>query len=334
MIIDNMYVNTTCEELVTELQHQLTEKHINYLQKTKDSGNNIQVQCPYHSNGQERRPSAGIRKEDGLFHCFACNITHTLPEVISNCFGYNDSGRFGHRWIVRNFVTGQVEEGRNVKINVERNNTSNKNNILDSVNCSKSVPAVTEEELDSYRYYHPYWTKRGITEDWLIELFDLGYDIKTNCITFPVRDINGKCVFVARRSVETKWFNYPKDVEKPLYGLYEADLVYNFDVNNYPDKLYITESMIDCILLWQADKCAVALNGLGSEGQIAVLNQLPVRHYVLATDNDKAGNTARQRLKNHIKNKLITEVQFPKEIKDIGECTKEELLHIEEWEVF
>ena len=190
----------------------------------------------------------------------------------------------------------------------------------------------TEEELDSYRYYHEYWTKRGITDEDIIELFDLGYDKRTNCITFPVRDIDGNCLFVARRNVETKWFNYPKDVDKPLYGLYEMKL------NNVRcgknTKLYITESMIDCILLWQAGYYAVALNGTGSAEQIETLRKLPIRHYVLATDNDNAGLLARNKIRNQLSNKLITEIQFPDDIKDIGECTKEQILKIERWEVF
>ena len=187
---------------------------------------------------------------------------------------------------------------------------------------------------------------RGITDDNIIELFDLGYDKKTNCITFPVRDIDGNCLFVARRNVSTKWFNYPKDVDKPLYGLYELkDKIrikdtfdrLNPDIKSIlvsPEKLYITESMIDCLLLWQAGKYALALNGTGSREQIDLLRKLPNRHYVLATDNDDAGFKARQKLRKALSNKLITEIDFPKDIKDIGECSKAQIENIERWEVF
>ena len=335
MIINDLMINADCEEVITELQRQLAVNQINLLQRTHDAGRNIQVQCPYHGNGQERRPSAGIRKEDGLFHCFACGQAHTLPEVISYCFGHYEDvlGKFGMNWLITNFATIRKEERKDVEIDMERNNSTSKNTRLEHT-ASFEPNFVSEEELDSYRYYHSYWADRGITDDNIIELFDLGYDIRTNCITFPVRDYQGNCLFVARRNVSTKWFNYPRGVEKPLYGLYEADLVYNFDVNNYPDKLYITESMIDCILLWQADKCAIALNGTGSKEQIERLKKLPIRQYVLATDNDEAGQRAREKLRKALSNKLITEIDFPKDIKDIGECTKEQIENIERWEVF
>lgn len=348
MIVNGTVINASCEDIVYELQRQLQINQIPYLHKIQDSGRNLMVTCPYHGNGQECRPSAGIRKSDGTLHCFACNTVHTLPEVVSYCFGKDDMfGKWGMKWIVKNFATVSIEERKDVEIDMARNNITNKNNILDSSSDNKSN-YVSEEELDSYRYYHKYWTKRGITDDNIIELFDLGYDKKTNCITFPVRDINGNCLFVARRNVSTKWFNYPKDVEKPLYGLYELNKLcttqhtteFMFDDNTitfpkgvlyqYPEQIYITESMIDCILLWQADKCAIALNGTGSREQIEELRKLPIRHYVLATDNDKAGLKARQKLRKALSNKLITEVILPDGRKDIGECTDEEIQNLKE----
>lgn len=342
MLIAGRILNASCEEVITELQRQLTINHIPYLQKTINGSRNIQVQCPYHGNGQERRPSAGIRKEDGLFHCFACGQSHTLPEVISYCFGKDDMfGKWGMRWLIKNFDAVEIEERKDVEIDMDRNNITDKDNVLGNSNADKHSTFVSEDELDKYRYYHKYWTSRGITDDAIIELFDLGYDIETDCITFPVRDEYGMCVFVARRSVKTKWFNYPKDVEKPLYGLYE--LYEHINSKGYMsitdfnvDKLYITESMIDCILLWQSGKYAVALNGLGSDKQISTLTRLPIRHYVLATDNDEAGERARAKLRKALQDtKLISEIVFPnRKIKDIGDCTKEQIDNIERWEMF
>lgn len=328
MIIQDNVINASCEDIVYELQRQLHINKISYLHKIQDSGKNIMVTCPYHGNGQERRPSAGIRKIDGLFHCFACGQAHTLPEVISYCFGKDDMfGRWGMKWILKNFSTVQVEERKDVEIDLERNNISNKSDVLDSSN-NNQPNYVSEEELDSYRYYHEYWTKRGITDENIIELFDLGYDKRTNCITFPVRDIDGNCLFVARRNVETKWFNYPKDVEKPLYGIYELKQkgIYDF----YGATVFITESMIDCLRLWQNHRLAIALNGTGSSEQFAQIRKMPIRKIVLATDNDMAGIKARAKIRVHCYNKIITEVILPDGRKDIGECTDEEIQNLKE----
>lgn len=329
MYINDRIINADCLDIINELQSQLHLNNINLINKITNTPDNVMITCPYHKNGQESRPSAGIRKDDGTFHCFTCGETHTLPEVISYCFGYNDIlGKQGMKWLSKNFNYTEVEN-RNVKCNINRNNAlcRDTNTVSDIGNTNGFV---REEELDKYRYYHSYWTKRGITDERIIELFDLGYDKETDCITFPVRDKDGNCLFVARRSVKTKYFNYPSGTQKPLYGLYE---ICQLDVKKFPKEIFVCESMIDCILLWQSGKIAVALNGLGSKSQLKWLKCFPCRKLILATDNDDAGRKARDRIKKSIKNKIITEIQFPKDIKDIGECSREQIDNIKEWEV-
>jgi DNA primase len=243
-------------------------------------------------------------------------------------------GQQGMKWLIRNFTAIRIEERQDVQIDLERNNTANKNNALGNNNSDKSQ-WVSEEELDSYRYYHSYWRQRGITDDNIIELFDLGYDKQTDSVTFPVRDVDGHCLFVATRKVKQKIFSYPKGVEKPLYGLYELR---SAGVYVPLPTLFVTESMIDCILLWQGNHHAVALNGTGSELQYEQLRKLPIRHFILATDNDKAGRLAKEKIRKNVPNKLITEIEFPEDIKDVGDLGKakrfDDIKNIKDWEVF
>ena len=48
----------------------------------------------------------------------------------------------------------------------------------------------------------------GLTDE-IIEMFDIGYDKDREAITFPIRNIRGDCVFVATRSIKTKFFGLP-----------------------------------------------------------------------------------------------------------------------------
>ena len=344
MIINDVQFNCELEDILTELISQLRANNINLIQKHKEGPTHIQICCPYHSNGMERRPSAGLRKSDGIFHCFACNETHSLSEVISHCFGQDDDvvGKFGWQWLLRNFATVQIEERKDVDLDFSRHSTDSVFRISDrngSGVCDRGVPFVTEQELDKYRYFHPYMYKRGLTDE-IIELFDIGYDASTKSITFPVKDINGNCLFVARRSVVSKFFNYPEGVEKPLYGLYElykcgmSTTVYGRgSAKSGPlfTEIIVCESMLDALSFWTVGKYAVALNGVESELQIKQLKELPCRKIILATDSDEKGMLARQRIRKKIGNrKLITEYIFPKGRKDANECTKEELLSLEE----
>lgn len=334
MIINDVQFNVELEDILAELVSQLRANNIQLIQKRVNGPTHIQICCPYHSNGMERRPSAGIRREDGIFHCFACGEVHSLSEVISHCFGHTDDivGKFGWQWLLKNFATVQIEERKDVPIDYIRNNHTR--------NSVGNRNYVSAEELDSYRYIHPYMYKRGLTDD-VIELFDVGYDAPTETITFPVRDISGGCLFVARRSVKTKYFNYPEGVEKPLYGLYELYKDSSIGLKNskthslgvpysFPREVIVCESMLDALSFWTVGKYAVALNGLGNELQFKQLRDLPCRKIILATDNDEAGMKARKRIRKNVINKIITEYIFPKGRKDANECTKEELLNLEE----
>jgi len=336
MIINDTIFNCELDDILDRLE---------MFQNRKDSGDNIMVCCPYHN---ERRPSAGIRKSDGLFHCFACNEVHTLPEVISHIFNADDMGAYGWKWLLKNFLTVSVEEREEIPLDFERNT---------KYNVTVNVDTVSEEELDRYRYTHPYMYQRGLTDE-VIELFDIGYDSSSDCITFPVRDVRGNTLFIARRSTKTKFFNYPKDVEKPLYGLYEIEktsfiskepifskhavnindkkMWFNDTVNGsitikkYPSEVVVCESMLDALSFWTVNKQAVALNGLGNELQFKQLRELPCRELILCTDMDEAGMKARERIRKNVRNKLISEYILPTGRKDANECTKEELKQLKQ----
>lgn len=338
MILQNVQFNCELSDILTELVNQLRANNIPLIAKQRDSGDHIQITCPYHSNGMERKPSAGLRKSDGILHCFACGEVHTLPEVISHCFGHDEDliGTWGWQWLIRNFAIVQVEERKDVELDFSRDKkASNNNRVVNRVNNY-----ISDEELDKYRYIHPYMKKRGLTDE-VIAMFDIGYDRNTDCITFPVRDIRGNCLFIARRSVKTKFFNYPEGVEKPLYGLYELELnsyvtkaykqldgSVKFE-SGYPKEVIVCESMFDALSFWTIGKYAVALNGLGNELQFQQLRNLPCREIILATDMDERGLAARERIRKNLNGtKLIAEYFFPEGRKDANDCTKEELQNL------
>lgn len=317
MIINDTPFMVDLETIISELQNQLKINRIPYINDVKDTPDNLMVTCPYHKNGQERRPSAGIKKDCGIFHCFTCGETHSLQEFISHCFGHTDDvlGSFGWNWLLKNFLTVGVEERGDLKLDVGR--------TIKPVNTTY----VTEEELEQYRIYHPYMWQRKMTPE-VVDIFDIGYDTSTECITFPVRDAYGHCLFIARRSVNTKFFNYPAGAEKPIYGLYELK---HYCKDTYSNReIIICESMIDAITCWAYGKYAVALNGLGNTLQFEQLNAMPCRKFILATDNDEAGMQARKRLRKHIHRQIVTEYEFPKGKKDINDLTKEEFENLVE----
>lgn len=310
----NRFIQATEMEILQELKQQLHLNGVDVFHKFVPTTNNIQTTCPFHKGGQERKPSFGIltkdrgKQEAGTCHCFACGWTGSLEEMISNCFGYDDLGNFGMKWLAKNFQSVTIQSRKDIDLGLDEN-------------TEIPIQYVSDEEYDKYREYHPYmWTRKMTPET--VNIFDIGYDDESKCITFPVKDIKGNILFIARRSVQTKYFNYPSGAEKPVYGLYELR-----KLPQYPDTIYICESMIDAITVWSYGKYAVALNGLGSESQYKQLASMPNRCFVLATDNDPAGRDARLKLRRRLRNKILYDLEIPEGKKDINDLSEDEFLN-------
>ena len=338
--LQDTIIQTDTQSVLDMLKFDLAQHGVNRFHQFRHNGDNIQTSCPFHKNGQERKPSFGVNGEIDKCHCFSCSWSGTIEEMISELYGYQDEGKFGKRWLIKRFNTVEIETRPNIMegFNYGRNNITIRNKSIfgvspnlyrdkqrkqDTGDNQRGIKEITEEELDKYRYIHPYMYERKM-DDRVIEIFDVGYDKETECLTFPIRDKNGNCLFIARRSVKTKFFSYPQGVEKPVYGLYEL-----YQLDEFPKEIYICESMIDAITIWtHHNKYAIALNGLGNDLQFSQLNSMPNRTFILATDNDSSGTKARIRIKKYISNKIIKEILLPAHRKDINECTYDELENI------
>lgn len=316
--VNEQYITADVEDIIAELKSQLAINGIQRFYRTIDTPRNLMVCCPFHKDGQERKPSMGIYKKDGTCHCFACEWVGNITELISNCFGYDDLGVYGSKWLVQNFLTLSVESRNDIDLDFSR-----------KPKVDTPIVYISEKELDSYRYIHPYMYERKLTDE-VIEMFDIGYDKLTQCLTFPVRDIEGHCLFVARRSVNSKFFNYPSGIEKPLYGLYELSELAKIHEGHWENNVIVCESMLDALTCWVYGKVAVALNGLGNDLQFKQLSELPCRALILATDSDSAGMKARKRISQNVHNKIITQYILPEGRKDINELTEDEFNNLQE----
>lgn len=298
----------------------------NILSKIKRSGDNIMICCPQHGNGQEKNPSCGISlirigdKPPGTVHCFACGYVDSLEGFVSKCFGYDADNSFGLKWLMDNFI-GDSENGRpEIPFDLSRNKVIKK----------PTYNYVSEEELASYRYYHPYMYQRKLTNE-IIEKYDVGYQANfvngenwrpMPVLTFPVRDINGNCLFVSRRSIEGKTFFLPQTLIKPVYGVYELPKPCN--------EVVICESVINALTSVVYGRPAVALFGTGASEQYKMLADLPIRKYVLALDPDSAGEKGVFRLlRSGLRGRILTKLVFPAG-KDLNDLSKDEYLSLPE----
>ena len=327
--LQDTIIQSDTQSILDMLKFDLAQHGVNRFHIFRNNGENVQTNCPFHKNGQERKPSFGVNGEIDRCHCFSCSWSGTIEEMISELYGYQDEGKFGKRWLIKRFNTIEIETRKNIMEGFNgRNNTIYRFNDNDGDNndigrfkknmqgdksSKQYFVEITEEELDKYRYIHPYMYSRGLTDE-IIERFDIGYDRERKEITFPVRDIEGRCVFVAGRSVERKFFRLPKGIDKPIYC---AD---KFRVGTYRTA-YITESFLNCLTCWKYDKPAMALIGTGNRKQYEIWNKLPVREYILAFDPDEAGRKATERFRKNVRGKIIKELVYPdnRDINDLQE---------------
>lgn len=321
--LQDTIIQSDTQSILDMLKFDLAQHGVDRFHIFRNNGENVQTNCPFHKNGQERKPSFGVNGEIDRCHCFSCGWAGTIEEMISELYGYQDEGKFGKRWLIKRFNTVEIETRPNIMEGFNgRNNITIRNNndihrfkqYIQGDKSSEQYPGeITEEELDKYRYIHPYMYERGLTDE-IIERFDIGYDRERKEITFPIKDLSGKVRFIAGRSVKGKFFQLPKGLDKPIYQ------GYRFCTGRYK-VAYITESFLNCLTCWKYDRPSMAMIGTGNKKQYEILNKLPVREYILAFDPDEAGRKATERFRKNVHGKIIKELVYTdnRDINDLQE---------------
>lgn len=308
-----------------------------YVRTNKITGNYYSIYCPFHKDGQERRASCGVllheewrngqKYPEGWTHCFTCGAAHTLLELVEFVLSQHAVSRSAVDWLTENVPGFVVDDSFELLVPVDLMQSITNKFAVDYIKRQQSGPeyeGVSEEQLASYRYVVPYMYERGLTDE-LIEAYDIGFDANwippgkkdpVPCITFPVRDQNKHTLFLCRRSVKGKLFNYPANVTKPVYGIEM--------IPKGTKSVVVCESCIDALTAVKYGYPAVALLGTGNTYQIQQLKELGIPEYVICTDGDDAGRRAAAKLYRNLKSvAIVWRVAMP-DGKDINTVTKEE----------
>lgn len=299
------------------------------------------VYCPFHKDGKESKPSAGICLKDqyrngqtyraGGFHCFTCQESMALPQLVSKLLEKKNIKQDGLEWLKQN-IPDFHEKDIDIELLVPEGlmeqvmNNHMISYIQQSLSKGKSNQSfISEEELASYRFTVPYMYQRKLTDE-MIDRYDVGFDANfippgrkkpVPCITFPVRDEKGRTLFCCRRSIEGKQFYMPQGIQKPVYGLYE--------VPKGCQRVVICESCFNAITSTSYGIPGVALFGTGTPYQVEQLKRSGIKEFILALDPDEAGQRGRAKLKKALKQcAIVWEFEGIPEGKDMNDLTKEE----------
>ena len=292
--------------------------------------------CPFHNNGQEKRPSCGVSLHDqirggvqyraGTFHCFACSAAYSLERGIGEILKLKGIPKTGREWLLENVPDFDPDADFDYLVPQDTmSKLLNKYalNYMQEQTTPKSA-FVSEEELASYRFTVPYMYERKLT-DQIIADYDIGYDANwippgrkkpVPCITIPIRDKQHRTLFFCRRSIKGKIYNYPEGVTKPVFGI---DMI-----PQGTKSVIICESAINALTATAYGYHAVALLGTGNAYQVQQLKEMGVVEFVICMDGDEAGRKATERLKKSLRKVAITWSIHMPDGKDLNDCSKEE----------
>lgn len=308
--IRNKVITEPIINILYQAKRELTNGKLKDIQKAHDA--NILISCPCHKDGYEKHASCRILADEtceeleaGYAYCFSCGYSAPFAQVIGDLF--NEDKAFGEEWLVERFGNTFVEQEEFLQ-----------EIILDKPTVKKEY--LNEASLIPFDFYHPYMWKRKLSKE-VVDRFRVGYDKERDAITFPVYDERHRLVMVTARSVNSKRFWIPKDVDKPVYLLYDI-------LERGVQTVYVCESQINALTArtWGLD--AVALFGTGSEKQYNTLKKSGIRNYILLFDGDEAGRKGAMRFKKNMPpDVFITDVRLPAG-KDVNDLTYDEVMNL------
>ena len=308
--IRNKVITEPIINILYQAKRELTNGKLKDIQKAHDA--NILISCPCHKDGYEKHASCRVLADEtcedleaGYAYCFSCGYSAPFAQVIGDLF--NEDKAFGEEWLVERFGNTFVEQEEFLQ-----------EIVLDKPTVKKEY--LDEASLIPFDFYHPYMWNRKLSKE-VVDRFRVGYDKERDAITFPVYDERHRLVMVTARSVNSKRFWIPKDVDKPVYLLYDI-------LERGVQTVYVCESQINALTArtWGLD--AVALFGTGSEKQYNTLKKSGIRNYILLFDGDEAGRKGAMRFKKNMPSDVfITDVRLPAG-KDVNDLTYDEVMNL------
>jgi len=296
---------------IIDILNKLKSCSNGYLDSIVQRGDNIFITCPFHKDGHENKPSCSVYcrndnpdLEYGIFNCFTCSSKGPLYKLVAQCL--KCSTEVAKTWLV-DYFGSQIEDSI----------------IIPEISIPKDEVKfqIDESELNNYRFYHPYMWERKLSKE-VVDMFSVGYDGKTDALTFPVWDDANRLVMITKRNVSTKSFYIPPGVEKPVYLL-------NFVKNWGITKVWVMESQINALYGWTMGYPSIGLIGTGSSYQHERLIKSGISVFHLCFDGDTAGDLGAYKFAQAMpRGILVDQVIIPRG-KDVNDLSFEEFSNLQ-----
>jgi len=263
---------------------------------------NKQVCCPLH---HEKTPSCTIYPDTNSFHCFGCGKSGDQIKFVA---------------LLKNVDNKAAAEIIAEQFNINKPTFKSKSQARDVLktnvyNVDKQQTATpSEENLKEIKNYvaecqcnamkTDFFFKRGLNKE-SIQHFRLGYDPKTNEAVFPY---NKEGTYYQTRKVNEKEFKKPPTNIAGAEPIYNQNILLSKDI----DPIFVVESPICAISIWQCGGKAIALGGTSGVNKLIefVKKHKPAAPLMLCLDNDEPGKTAQNKLDDEFEKLGIVCVPF------------------------
>ncbi len=289
IIVRNCVFYTSYENVINDFKKYMYDRYnLLIFDKQFMSGEWLMCCCPFHSAGQERKPSFGINLEAGTFHCFSCNEKGSFEDLINKIFYTHSIPDNCVDYLVRTY---KQASNKIMRFSIDSKHIEQNKNIEDFV--------VTPVESKIYNYIN----YRGISKN-VADKYNVYED--NDYVYFNVFNMYGHYEYTTKRSKTGKFFYIPEGKNKEVW-------LANFFKN---EKIVaICESQFNALSFIEHGIPAVALFGTGDDYQYNILTKFSTNTFILALDNDNAGMNGRKKLYGALKDKYkIQSIYYP----DVG----------------
>lgn len=317
-----------------------------HLGRGKASGDDFMLfRCPFHKDGQERKPSFSISLSTGHFGCFTCHESGSLSNLLRR-LGLSDKEVDTELRGVREGLR-QAGDLRRLQREAKR---AHRDPYVAEVVLREAVLAEYKRKLPERLI------EAGFNPDWLRYL-DVGVDDRNSRIVYPIRDFYGNLAGASGgalhpgmvpkykvyrggyRDMGGVWrpgdFGEAFDEEYPGYRFENRNFLYNYDkvypgLFYSPEKKYvvITEGYKACIWVLQSGiPYSVALMGSAMTAlqyEQLLRTAVPIIFFL---DNNEAGvkGTIRDGGKLHLRRENVYVARYPDQREQPDSLSQEEV---------
>lgn len=284
-------------------------------------GPQMQISCPlafdgtFHSSTRDESPSLSVTvdpEQQSLCYCHgaSCGYRGTFLNLIRKAIQIRTNGRIPADLKALLERVKELESTSLSKVMGVRKTriTAAPTTLSAALKVKQKINPYPEDRLEAMDpTYHPYATKRGISEEsW--KRWGMRFDSSRACIVFPVRTMQGVLSGLVGRSiadvVESAKKNYP--------GLNKAENFFGAQFMTNGKPVVIVEGPIDCVNVdtFLSEKASVvATLGQGfSDTQSTMIRSVKPPVVYVFPDGDRGGKLIGQKIVHALSRHVILKI--------------------------